>query len=387
VLDWLVVGGGVHGTHLALALRRRGGVPAHRLRVLDPHPEPLAAWRSRADNVGMPYLRSPVVHHLDLHPYALKRFAASAEGRPLARFAEPYGRPSTALFQAHALRVVEEAGLQGLREEGEATGLHRVPGGWRVDTASGSLAARRVALALGPPPTLWPEWAVALRERAARVAHALDLIPIPEVPDVAVVGGGITAAQVALARAARHPGRVTLVMRHPPHLHELDADPGWMGPKRLSGFEAEPCPYRRRLALTAARHHGSVPPRTWAAVRRAEARGVLRVYEGAVREATLDGAGICLRIARPEASPFALPVQAVVLATGFAAERPGGAWLAASATAEGLPLAPCGFPALGPSLEWAPGLHVSGALAELVVGPVARNILGARMAAERIAVE
>ena len=41
-LDWLILGGGVHGMHLAHTLRRRGRVPADRLRVLDPHDEPLA---------------------------------------------------------------------------------------------------------------------------------------------------------------------------------------------------------------------------------------------------------------------------------------------------------------------------------------------------------
>jgi hypothetical protein len=36
------------------------------------------------------------------------------------------------------------------------------------------------------------------------------------------------------------------------------------------------------------------------------------------------------------------------------------------------------------TLAWAPGLHVSGALAELEVGPVARNIIGARLASEGV---
>jgi hypothetical protein len=37
-----------------------------------------------------------------------------------------------------------------------------------------------------------------------------------------------------------------------------------------------------------------------------------------------------------------------------------------------------------PSLEWADGLLVSGALAELELGPIARNIAGARAAGERL---
>jgi hypothetical protein len=50
----------------------------------------------------------------------------------------------------------------------------------------------------------------------------------------------------------------------------------------------------------------------------------------------------------------------------------------------GLPLAPCGYPVLDQRLCWAPGLYVSGPLAELEIGPVAQNLLGARLAGERL---
>lgn len=44
MLAWLIIGGGIHGTHLAHLLTAAKGVPRERLRVLDPHPEPLARW-------------------------------------------------------------------------------------------------------------------------------------------------------------------------------------------------------------------------------------------------------------------------------------------------------------------------------------------------------
>ena len=49
-----------------------------------------------------------------------------------------------------------------------------------------------------------------------------------------------------------------------------------------------------------------------------------------------------------------------------------------------LPCAVCGYPLVDRHLRWHPRLHVSGPLAELELGPVARNIVGARRAAERI---
>jgi len=51
----------------------------------------------------------------------------------------------------------------------------------------------------------------------------------------------------------------------------------------------------------------------------------------------------------------------------------------------GLPCAPCGFPRVDGRLHWRHGIHVTGPLAELVVGPVSRNIIGARLASERLA--
>ena len=49
-----------------------------------------------------------------------------------------------------------------------------------------------------------------------------------------------------------------------------------------------------------------------------------------------------------------------------------------------LPCAECGYPIVSKTLQWGPDLYVTGALAELEMGPIARNISGARQAAERI---
>lgn len=51
-----------------------------------------------------------------------------------------------------------------------------------------------------------------------------------------------------------------------------------------------------------------------------------------------------------------------------------------------LPVAPCGYPIVDAGLRWAPGLHVTGPLADLELGPVARNISGARRAADRLVI-
>ena len=386
MLDWLLIGGGVHGTHLSLALTARLGWAARRVRVLDPHPEPLALWAHQTANAGMVFLRSSLVHHVGLHPYALKRFA-KASGPALARFAPPYSRPAYALFQAHAAQVVGVHGLGDLRVRGRAAGLRRMANGWRVETDRGALEARRVVLAVGNTERLcWPAWAQKLRAVGAAVDHlfdpSFDRAAVPEGERVAVVGGGISAAQAAVALGRRGPA--VLVARHALRVHALDADPGWLGPKNMDGFLRERCPAVRRQAVDGARHRGSMPPDVLRSLRKAERRGEVVSATAEVEGAEIGPLGIGLSLRRPDGSGSSIWADRVVLATGFDAGRPGGAWLDRAAEAEGLPVSPCGFPRLDQSLAWAPGLYAAGPLAELELGPTARNIAGARAAADRL---
>ncbi|MEL6616622.1 MAG: SidA/IucD/PvdA family monooxygenase, partial [Bacteroidota bacterium] len=293
-----------------------------------------------------------------------------------------------ALFQAYARHVVAEHDLGALRERGRATGLRRVAGGWRVETDRGALDTRRVLLAMGNTEgPCWPGWAQGLRASGARVDHLFDATfdraTVAEGESVAVVGGGISAAQVATALARRGP--TTLLSRHAVRVHQLDADPGWLGPKLMAAFHREPCPVTRREAITSARHRGSVPHDTLRQLRRAARRDGLVRMTAEVESATADATGTArLSLRRADGSATATTADRVVLATGFEAGRPGGAWLDDAIEAEGLPVAPCGFPRLRHSLAWAPGLYATGPLAELELGPTARNIAGARAAADRL---
>jgi 2-polyprenyl-6-methoxyphenol hydroxylase-like FAD-dependent oxidoreductase len=44
MLDWFIIGGGIHGTHIAHVLTATGTVVPSSIRVLDPASEPLARW-------------------------------------------------------------------------------------------------------------------------------------------------------------------------------------------------------------------------------------------------------------------------------------------------------------------------------------------------------
>jgi cation diffusion facilitator CzcD-associated flavoprotein CzcO len=328
----------------------------------------------------MRFLRSPAVHHLDVDPFGLLQWAGKrADRRGRGLFAPPYDRPSLALFNAHADMVIERYGLAARHVQDRVVAIRPRGDGVDLDlAASGTLRAARVILAVGASEAPeWPAWAVGL---GARVQHVFgDGVAVEEEPGhTVVIGGGISASQVAVRLAeAGHP--TTVLARHAPREHQFDADPGWLGPRHMAAFDADRCEIRRRQFIQRARHRGSVPPDVLRAVERARASGRLVWRVGEVVDARPGDRELAL-----ETTAGALRADRVLLGTGFQRGRPGGALVDALVTEHGLPCAACGFPRVDATLRWHPRVMVSGPLAELELGPVARNISGGRRAADRI---
>ena len=210
--DWLIVGGGIHGTYLVNLLTHQPGLHPENVGLLDPHDHLLAAWNRMTTNCGMHYLRSPATHHVDIPILSIYRFAKSPVGQPIANFIPPYNRPSLALFREHTAHVIARNGLARHHIQGRALTLHENGPGLIVETTKGPLQTRRVLLAIGMSEQLcWPSWARRLRREGAPISHVFE--PAFQRDEAAlagptlVVGGGITAAQTALALATFAPGR------------------------------------------------------------------------------------------------------------------------------------------------------------------------------------
>ncbi|GAB4512809.1 MAG: FAD/NAD(P)-binding protein [Anaerolineae bacterium] len=380
MLDWLIIGGGVQGTALSHVLVNRAGVAVARLRVLDPYDLPLARWHATTHNTGMTHLRSPEVHHLHDDPWSLRTFAQTQPGRALADFVPIYNRPSLALFNGHTDWMLERYKLRDMRLQGRALGLQRQREGWCVETTSGPLMARRVLLALNTTEQPHrPAWA-----QGTTVPHIFDAgfdrETLPPWSHLVIIGGGISAAQLAMSLAVRQPATVTLLTRHEIRLSHFDSDPCWVTRLCLETFHQQPDFNQRRAMIQQARQPGSMPPDVAAALRHANQTGALRLQRGEVSALSGDAGAYTLHLAEGDT----LHADSIVLATGFARVRPGGAWLSAAIANEGLPVADCGYPVIDDSLRWADGLYVTGRLAELEIGPVAANIIGARLAAMRL---
>lgn len=382
-LQWLIVGGGIHGVHIAARLLSEGGVEAQQLRIVDPAAQLLARWRACTATTGMTHLRSPSVHHLDTDAWSLQRFAGPPHERQHGLFAPPYDRPSLELFNAHCDEVIETFGLTDLHVQGrvEACEVHCDEVSVRLADGQ-TLTAQQVVLAIGAgEQPQWPDWALPHRSHIHHVfAHDFDGWPSEgEREAVAVVGGGISACQIAL-RLSQEGHQVSLIARHALRRHQFDSAPGWLGPKFMAGFGRERDLQRRRAMITEARYRGSVPPDVHDALLRATAQGHLVWHEAQIEDATSAPQGVRLRLSTDQH----LLVQRVLLATGFEAQRPGGAMLDTLIAAASLPCAECGYPVVDHALRWHPRVYVSGPLAELELGPVSRNIAGARRASDRL---
>ncbi|MES1930856.1 hypothetical protein SADO_16473 [Salinisphaera dokdonensis CL-ES53] len=363
MFDWLIVGGGLHGSFVAEAIRR--AAPRSTLAVLDDQ-GPLDAWQRRAAACRMTYLRSSNAHHLGPRADDLRRFAAEKDF-DAAHELGYYRRPSRALFEAHAARAL--TGIERILDRAEK--IERTASGWRAITVGGARHdTKRLVLALGPNAPYRPAW-------AAGCEHVYDKdfdAAADPAARTAVVGGGITGAQLALRLQAQDQ-RVCWVTRDTPKRADFDSDPCYAGPRCLAPFERTLIEQRSAL-LCAARQPGTLPPDVFARITAALAAGDIAWRRGTVETCEQNGLGF--------SDGTRLAADRIILATGFDHRPARGSLLHRCIQEYDLRCDEDGHIFMNPSLEAAPGLHLLGRPASLQLGPMAGNIKGARLAGVRL---
>ena len=89
MLEWLIVGGGIHGTYRVSLLTHQPCLAPAQVGILDPHEQLLAAWNRMATHCGMRFLRSPATHHVDRPVLSIYGFAKTTAGQLPADFIAP----------------------------------------------------------------------------------------------------------------------------------------------------------------------------------------------------------------------------------------------------------------------------------------------------------
>jgi L-lysine 6-monooxygenase (NADPH-requiring) len=251
-------------------------------------------------------------------------------------------------------------------------------GGVRLDTDRGRCRARLAVVATNPGRPRIPAWA----DGRDGVLHA-ETVDLRERRfdgrTVVIVGGGLTAAHMALGVAGRG-GHAVIVARRSRRVRPFDTDPGWLGPKEMNGFLKEPSLGRRARLIREARDGGSIPPAYADALDRRMESGAVTWRIAPVLDVRPVSEGWQVTLADgPE-----LIVDEVWLATGWQYHIDEVPLLEPARRSHPVTTAE-GLAGLDPDLAW-PGtdLFVMGALAGLQLGPTALNLSGARQAAARI---
>ena len=371
----LIIGSGPQGIILAARLDAAG----HKdFIIVDPFERPAYLLGERFRDCGTVHLRSGCGEHCDDLAESLRMFCESTGRGDELRTDRK--RPTVELFMAHTELVWNRHALGEHLLRAWVADIRRAQdGSFIVVTNRGKIRAKEVYLCIGQPTPAYPLWATTTRGHNPRVSHIFDndyeLTQLPEGEQFVVVGGGITAAQVASSLVLQAGRRVTLVTRRP-----LTGGAGrtntvdWLDPDRRRQLCA--LPWGKRAAyLKDEGDSGTVPWWELEVLDRLknEAKIIHRITEVAHLAPT--NAHVCLI----DRDGDEIHGDAVVLATGLETGIP--PWLKMSASALGLPFDERGFPLLTDQLEWGKGLFVHGHFAKLVVGPFAANIVGGMIAA------
>lgn len=341
--------------------------------MIDAHAAPLAAWQQRSAATGMHTLRSSAAHHLGLPARSLLHYAQDQSAADLLQ--GHYRRPALSLFNAHCVQVLRNSSINESFVSDQIGSIEPTPAGYRVVGNQDEWQTRRVVLALGPTPPHRPAWAAG----HAHIKHVFDpgfsVAELNQRQPIVIVGGGLSAAQLALNLCAR--GHTpTLLMRHAIKVAEFDSDPCYLGPRCLREFHSTSDIEQRIAILNQARRPGSLPEQMAQGLHQAERANQLKI----VVDSPVSYHDKHLHLANGD--PLSAPQ--IVLATGFS-DLAGAYPLAQNLIRDyDLPRAPNGAALTNEYLEWRPGLFVTGRLAELSLGPAAGNIAGARMAARRV---
>ncbi len=395
-IDLAIVGSGPHALTLVTHLLQKKKSMRGRFLVFDPSGTWMSQWNHQFAALEIPHLRSPAVHHPAPNPHALRTFAESRSDELFP----PYDLPGTQLFQDFCQEVIHRWQLHNCIYPVQV--MQVKPMGDRASSTNRSrfclelsdgqtIVARRVVIANGGGVPHIPDWVGQVSEGypGDRLLHShqVDLRGLRlQGERVLIIGGGLTSGHLAVG-AMNRGAQVVLMARRTLYEKLFDAAPGWLGPKYLKNFWAEPNWETRWQMIQQARNGGSMTPAVLTRLRRLERDGKISFYEQCqVSQACWneDHWQVYCENSAVHECIHHQKIDRIWFATGSQLDAEKHPLLQ-----DVLDLYPTevvnGLPVIDEHLRW-PGceLFVMGGLAALRGGPAARNLSGARAASDRI---
>lgn len=388
-----IIGGGIHGSSIALRLLRDMPTAAKHIAIVDRHPKPLTEWRNKTERQGMTFLRSPVVHHISPNPLGIVEFAE--QHNRSNEFAPPYSQPSTELFWDYCKDAVTELMDQNIYYQFEVSNLHWNKGSGQypfrlVSKDNIGFRSSAVVLAVGSDdcvyiPSEFIEWTCRFPGNIIHSSQfSLDSLKNTDGrKKFVIVGSGLTAG--TLAKSISELGhQVVLIARKKLKTEQFDFPPIWLGPKALTNFANESDFLRRYHIIKENRGEGSITPDVMEIL--TDSTNIEIYPETIIRKILSVGEnklGQCLQVETTRG--MINHVSDVILATGYRFNLRHYGFLEDLMKQYSIPLI-CGLPILDTDLQFCPitNLFGSGTVAQLQVGPASSNIAGANLAYERI---
>lgn len=382
-INLAIAGAGVHALTLALHLIQKRKDISDRFLAFDPSGSWLSQWHRQFARQEIPHLRSPAVHHPAPDAFNLRRFAESR----VDELHPPYDLPGTGLFQDFCEAAIEKFKVGDRVVKAKIRRLEPLDRHFRLWLDDGSsMVARRVVLATNKTVVQIPKWVSQIKgdypSNSLVHSHNLDLRSLGSLTGekILIIGGGLTSGHLAMGAIARG-AKVMLMSRRNLKEKVFDAEPGWLGPKYLKGFQAEADWEKRRQMVLGARDGGSLTPAMLTKLRQANRSGQVDFHENC-QIARAEWNGICWQVFCEDG--MELICDRLWLATGTRFDVKAESLLSEVMEKYPTPIVG-GFPILEECLRWKGcELFLMGGLSALQVGPTARNISGARMASDRI---
>jgi cation diffusion facilitator CzcD-associated flavoprotein CzcO len=274
-----IVGGGLAG-FVAYATLRHGGLEPGEIAVFDPDPDPVAAWRPRAEAIRQRRMRSESDGHCYPRSFpglAPREAVRTRSPAPLFQTVCNRYRPTVEEFLRHVEELRERSGWDESVRSQRIDRIRAVDGGFEVDGAG---RFRHVLLAPGHPGLAVPPEL----EGDPRVVHAYD--PHEYADRVAVVGAGMAAATEWL-NALASGAEVVSVRRREPLRRPLNVPRPLFSRRGLAAFHG--AERNERAALLRSLGEPSYPPgHEWdEPVEQAAREGRFRVAESVDGEAQI----------------------------------------------------------------------------------------------------
>ncbi|PNZ13816.1 FAD/NAD(P)-binding protein [Staphylococcus simiae] len=374
-MHWTIIGGGVQGTTIALKLLSLG-LSIHKLSIIDPHDSFCQRFVDYAHRIEMPYLRSPIVHHVHPQPFHLKQFAKT--NQYTNAFYGPYQRPELNMFINHVKQSVSNVDLIQCHIKDSVVGIAQYKDQWHLTLKNHQqIITDCVILAIGSTNTLHiPD--VLLNK--TNVNHIFDCHINDDIyPNVDhIVGSGITAAHLSLKLLKQNYDKtIHLWLNKDFEIHDFDGDPAWLGPKNMAPFLKIKSMQQRYQILMQEKHPGSMPHELYLRLKKHIKNGSIVIHRTPIK--SIDSINHQI-ITDDEKVNY----HHILVATGFERNFMNQPLVKQLVNNCHAPLNDCHYPSLNHELEWLPNLFVAGCFADLELGPFARNIMGGRKAAERL---